>query len=63
MHITVNCQLSTLQSHLIAEEMRHSLFHILPALVEVVIRVDLCECDETVDYHPTRHHVFLPAAD
>jgi len=63
MHITVNCQLTTLQSHLIAEEVRHSLFHTLPPLVEVVIHVDPCECDETVDYHPTRHHVFLPAAD
>jgi cation diffusion facilitator family transporter len=63
MHITVNCQLSTLQSHFIAEEVRHSLFHKLPALVEVVVHVDPCECDETVEYHPTKHHVFLPAAD
>jgi cation diffusion facilitator family transporter len=63
MHITVNCQLTTLQSHFIAEEVRHSLFHILPALVEVVVHVDPCECDETVEYHPTKHHVFLPAAD
>lgn len=63
MHITVNCQLSTLQSHFIAEEVRHSLFHKLPALVEVVVHVDPCECDEAIDYHPTRHHVFLPAAD
>ena len=23
----------------------------------------LGEYDETVDYHPTKHHVFLPAAD
>lgn len=63
MHITVNCQLSTLQSHFIAEEVRHSLFHKLPALVEVVVHVDPCECDEAVDYHPTKRHVFLPAAD
>lgn len=63
MHITVNCQMTTLQSHFIAEEVRHSLFHILPALVEVVVHVDPCECDETVEYHPTKHHGFLPAAD
>lgn len=63
MHITVNCQLTTLQSHFISEDVRHSLFHKLPALVEVVVHVDPCECDEAVDYHPTKHHVFLPAAD
>jgi len=63
MHVTVDCQLSTLKSHFIAEEVRHSLFHHLPALVEVVVHVDPCECDETIDYHPTRHHVYLPAAD
>lgn len=63
MHITVNCQLTTLQSHFIAEEVRHSLFHKLPALVEVLVHVDPCECDEAVDYHPTKHHVLLPATD
>ncbi len=63
MHITVNCQQTTLQSHFIAEEVRHSLFHKLPALVEVVVHTDPCECDETVVYHPTSHHNFLPAAD
>ena len=63
MHITVNCQQTTLQSHFIAEEVRHVLFHKLPALVEVVVHTDPCECDETVVYHPTSHHNFLPAAD
>ena len=63
MYITVNCQQTTLQSHLIAEEVRHSLFHKLPALVEVVIHTDPCECDESIEYHPTRHHNFLPAVD
>src|SRR5215211_5856335 len=63
MHITVNCQLSTLHSHFIAEEVRHRLFHTLPALVEVVVHTDPCECDESIDYHPTKHHIYLPAAD
>jgi cation diffusion facilitator family transporter len=63
MNITVNCQQTTLQSHFIAEEVHHSLFHKLPALVEVVVYVDPCECDDVVDYHPTKHHVYLPAAD
>ncbi|MBI5823306.1 MAG: cation transporter [Chloroflexi bacterium] len=63
MHITVNCQQTTLQSHFIAEEVRHSLFHKLPALVEVVVHTDPCECDQTIEYHPTRHHILLPAAE
>jgi len=63
MHITVDCQQTTLESHFITEEVRHNLFHKLPALVEVVVHTDPCECDKTVDYHPTRHHSFMPAAD
>lgn len=62
LHITVDCQLTTLQSHFIAEEVRHSLFHKLPALVEVVVHTDPCECDETIEYHPTSHHALIPAA-
>ena len=63
MHITVDCQQTTLQSHFIAEEVRHRLFHKLPALVEVVVHTDPCECDDKIEYHPTRHHNFLAAAD
>ena len=63
MHITVDCQQTTLQSHLIAEEVRHYLFHTLPALAEVIVHTDPCECDATVEYHPTKHHYFMPAAD
>ena len=63
MHITVNCQQTTLNSHFIAEEVRHSLFHKLPALVEVVVHTDPCECDEKIEYHPTNHHNFLSAAN
>lgn len=62
MHITVNCKQTTLQSHFIAEEVRHSLFHKLPALVEVTVHTDPCECDRTIEYHPTSHHNFLDAA-
>ena len=59
MHITVHCQQTTLQSHFIAEDVRHSLFHKFPALVEVTVHTDPCECDETIEYHPTSHHNFL----
>ena len=57
LHITVNCQLPTVESHRIAEEVRHALFHTLPALVEMMVHVDPCECDEVIDYHPTAHHL------
>lgn len=63
MHITVNCQQTTLQSHFIAEEVRHRLFHELPALVEMIVHTDPCECDGAVEYHPTKHHNFIAVAD
>jgi cation diffusion facilitator family transporter len=62
-HITVDCKLSVLEGHFITEEVRHVLFHKFPALGEVVVHTDPCECDKTIDYHPTAHHSFLPAAD
>lgn len=62
-HVTVKCSLTVLEGHFITEEVRHALFHEFPALVEVVVHADPCECDETIDYHPTAHHRFLTAAD
>lgn len=56
-HITVDCQLPTVESHRIAESVRHELFHVLPALVEMTVYVDPCECDQAVDYHPSAHHL------
>lgn len=57
LHITVNCQLPTVASHLIGEEVRHALFHELPALSDVTVHIDPCECDEEVQYHLATHHV------
>lgn len=57
LHITVNCEQTTLESHRIAENVRHTLFHNFPALVEMTVHVDPCECDQAVDYHPTAHHL------
>ncbi|OGO27373.1 MAG: hypothetical protein A2Z16_05450 [Chloroflexi bacterium RBG_16_54_18] len=56
LHITVDCEMTTRESHQIAENVRHKLFHDLPALVEFTVHVDPCECDKLVDYHPTAHH-------
>jgi cation diffusion facilitator family transporter len=62
MHVTVDCQLSVLEGHFITEEVRHALFHKFPAMVEVVVHTDPCECDPSINYHPTTHHTSLPAA-
>jgi cation diffusion facilitator family transporter len=63
MHITVDCKLTVLQGHFITEEVRHALFHKFPALVEVIVHADPCECDPSIEYHPTAHHPTLMAAD
>jgi len=61
MHVTVDCQQSVLEGHAITEEVRHALFHKFPAMVEVVVHADPCECDKSINYHPTRHHTSVPA--
>lgn len=58
LHITVNCQLPTVQSHRIAEEVRHTLFHALPSLAEATVHVDPCECEPSEEYHFAAHHRF-----
>jgi cation diffusion facilitator family transporter len=40
LNIDVDGNLSTVQSHQIAEQVRHDLFHALPALVDVTVHVD-----------------------
>ena len=53
LNIDVDGALSTVQSHQIAEDVRHDLFHIQPALVEVTVHVD----PEGDDQHDaTAHH-------
>jgi cation diffusion facilitator family transporter len=63
-HITVDCDLPMYASHHIAEEVRHSLFHALPALDDVTVHVDPCEClEKSGHHHHTEHHRagrFLP---
>jgi cation diffusion facilitator family transporter len=61
MHVTVDCQQSVLEGHAITEEVRHALFHKFPAMVEVVVHADPCECDRSINYHPTTHHTSIPA--
>lgn len=41
MYITVNCKLTTLESHFISRDVCHGLFQKLSALLEVVVHVNL----------------------
>ena len=54
-HITVDCQMPTCQSHAIAENVRHELFHALPALADITVHVDPCECERCGKTHLTGH--------
>ena len=41
-HVTVDCDLTTLQSHAIAESVRHAIFHDVPKVSAVIVHVDPC---------------------
>jgi cation diffusion facilitator family transporter len=56
LHITVDCQMPTCESHIIAEQVRHNLFHAMPALADVTVHVDPCECDRCDTVHLSGHH-------
>ena len=59
-HIAVEPDLTTVQSHHIAEQLRHDLFHQVPNLAEVVVHVEpWAEQLETV-HHLTLHHEPVP---
>ncbi len=62
-HITVDCQMTTCESHEIAETIRHELFHTMPALVDATVHVDPCECARCGDPHPTAHHTTAVALE
>jgi cation diffusion facilitator family transporter len=56
MHIIVDENLPTRESHRIAEEVRHTLFHTHPRLSLVDIHVDPCEHNGTDHHQLTAHH-------
>jgi divalent metal cation (Fe/Co/Zn/Cd) transporter len=59
-YIAVEPHLTTVQSHHVAEELRHDLFHQVPNLAEVVVHVDPWgEQLETV-HQLTEHHEPIP---
>jgi len=55
-HIIVDCQMPTCESHAVAEKVRHDLFHAMPALADVTIHVDPCECERCGETHLATHH-------
>jgi cation diffusion facilitator family transporter len=55
LHITVDCQMPTCESHGIAEQVRHDLFHAMPALADVTIHVNPCECEHCGPTHLSGH--------
>jgi divalent metal cation (Fe/Co/Zn/Cd) transporter len=62
LHVEVDGQLATAESHAIAEEVRHALYHALPRLREITVHVDPCPCEigDPNAYHAlTAHHVAL----
>lgn len=59
LRIEVDGQLSTIESHKIAEEVRHDLFHALPRLREITVHVDpASNAEAAADMHHelTAHH-------
>lgn len=59
-HIAVDAHLSTAESHTIAEAVRHSLFHNIARLAEVVVHIEPWTT-ERADYHrATTHHEGAP---
>jgi cation diffusion facilitator family transporter len=56
LHITVDEDLPTRESHRIVEEVRHRLFHQLPRLAEVHVHVDPCGHSAEDPHAITAHH-------
>ena len=56
LHVEVDGCLPTIESHHIVEQVRHDLFHLQPALAEVIVHADPCECDGQNHHALTKHH-------
>ena len=56
LHITVAASLATLESHQIAETVRHALFHALPSLQEISVHVDPLDNPSGSAHELTAHH-------
>ncbi len=61
MHVVVNEDLPTRDSHRIAEEVRHAIFHAQPKLMDATIHVDPCGHGGQNPHEITAHHPHLTA--
>src|SRR5215212_8354587 len=59
-HVTVDCDLPTIQSHAIAESVRHAIYHDVPKVSDLTVHVDPSEHRVADPHKTTRHH--LPTA-
>lgn len=57
LYVVVDEDLSTRESHRIAEEVRHALFHAQPKLAEVNVHIDPCGHSGADGHELTAHHV------
>jgi cation diffusion facilitator family transporter len=62
LHVTVNEDLSTRDSHYIAEEVRHTLFHTQAKLADVTVHIDPCGHGGSNPHEVTDHHNQLTSA-
>lgn len=56
-HIVVDCELTTLESHAIAETVRHAICHDVEKISEVVVHVDPCTHAMADPHKTTTHHI------
>jgi cation diffusion facilitator family transporter len=56
-HVTVDSDLTTLQSHAIAETVRHAIFHDVPRISDVTVHVDPCDHNEADPHRTTSEHL------
>jgi divalent metal cation (Fe/Co/Zn/Cd) transporter len=61
LHIVVDEDLPTRESHRIAEDVRHALFHAQPRLATITVHIDPCGHGGDDHHLPTSHHA-RPAA-
>ncbi len=62
LHITVDEELPTRESHRVAEEVRHTLFHAQPKLAAVNVHVDPCGHSGEDSHALTAHHEYIAAS-
>ena len=63
LHVTVDEDLSTRESHRIVEEVRHALYHAQPRLADITVHVDPCGHGGGDAHDLTAHHENPPVAN